>query len=330
MKIRIFLIASVFVLLASFAVSAQTMTTAPDPEAAGYLLGPGDTITGKVLGESDFDFTAVIDSNGKFSIPFVEEPIVAKCRTEGQVRDDVKGRLSKYLKDPLVSVQVTQRRTPIPVTVYGEVRNPSRVELRKSATLLELLAFAGGVNFDTAGGVVRVFRTQSPLCGGKNDDDDWLVGAANGLDVPSKTYKISDIQQAETNSNPTIYPGDLIIVEKAPPVYVIGQVNALREIKITQGGLSLSEAIAKAGGFRDRAKKKEITIRRLRPNSKERDIITVDYNRIADGKEKDVMLQPEDIVVVDKSRKSIAQTILELATGSARNAANVLPQRVFF
>lgn len=302
----------------------------PQPELQGYLVGPGDKLEGKVLGEPEFDFVTVIDETGSFEIPFVDEPIMAQCRTESDIRADVKKLLSKYLKDPLVSVQVTERRKPVPVTVFGEVRNPQRVELRKSATLLEILAFAGGVNIESAGGFVKVFRTQPPFCADAEEKQEWLAESNDGLEVPSRAYSLSSIQAAQKESNPSIYPGDLIIVEKAPPVYVIGEVNALREINITQNGLSLSEAIAKAGGFRDRAKKKEIMIRRLKPNSKEREIIEVNYELIADGTQRDVMLEPEDIVVVDKTKKSIAETIFEIATGSARNAANLLPQRVFY
>lgn len=309
--------------------AAQSMTGVLEPELQGYLVGPGDKLQGKVLGEPEFDFTAVIDETGKFSIPFVDDPIQAKCRTENDIREDVKKKLEKYLKDPIVSVQVTERRTPEPVTVYGEVRNASRVELRRPATLIELLAFAGGVNLETAGGSVKVFRTRSPLCADEGAKDDWLADAAGGLDVPSRNYAIGSIQAAEPESNPRIYPGDLIIVEKAPPVYVIGEVGAIREIRITQNGLSLSEAIAQAGGFRERAKEKEIVIRRLKPGSRERDIITVNFREIEAGNQRDVMLAPEDIVVVDKTKKSVAETIFELVTGSARNAANILPQRVF-
>jgi len=35
----------------------------------GYMLGPGDEITGKVLGEPQFDFVATIDADGRRCIP---------------------------------------------------------------------------------------------------------------------------------------------------------------------------------------------------------------------------------------------------------------------
>jgi polysaccharide export outer membrane protein len=300
------------------------------PEVKGYLVGPGDKLEGKVLGEPEFDFTAIIDDTGSFKLPYVDEPVSARCRTESDIRTDVKNLLSKYLKDPLVSVQVTERRTPVPVTIIGEVRNPQKVDLRRSATLVELLAFAGGVKEDSAKGSVKVFRTQPPMCGDDSSDDNWVAAENSISGLPSRSYNTEGVSETQDESNPTIYPGDLIIVEKAAPVYIIGEVNALRSISITQGGLTLSEAIAQAGGFRERAKKKEITIRRLKPGTKEREVIQVNYNLIADGSQKDFMLKAEDIVIVDKSPKSIGQTILEIATGSVKTFANTLPMTVLY
>lgn len=46
------------------------------------------------------------------------------------------------------------------------------------------------------------------------------------------------------------------------------------------------------------------------------------------------MLEPYDIIEVDKSKKSIAQTILEIATGAGRSAiggfGTALPTRVLY
>jgi hypothetical protein len=52
------------------------------------------------------------------------------------------------------------------------------------------------------------------------------------------------------------------------------------------------------------------------------------------GTQKDVMLEPYDIVEVDKSKKSVAQIIFETVTGTARGAVSsfggVLPQRILY
>jgi polysaccharide export outer membrane protein len=317
-------------LISSSAIFAQDIIEQPIENGSAYLIGPGDKLVGKVMGEEEFNFEVVIDDAGNFELPFVDQKVVAKCRTQSQIKDEVRKHYSKFLRNPLLDVKVAERRKPIPVTVFGEVRTPQRVELRREARLLQLLAFAGGIDRENAAGIVRVVRTQIPMCADQETKDNWLNDSNGGLEAPARIYSLSSIEAAKNESNPIIYPGDLIVVEKAPPVYVIGEVNALREIKITQNGLSLSEALAQAGGFRTKAKKKDITIRRLKPNSKEREIISVNYALIQKGEMKDIMLAPEDIVIVDKTKKSIGQTILEIATGGVKSAANVLPQRVFY
>jgi polysaccharide export outer membrane protein len=203
------------------------------------------------------------------------------------------------------------------------------VILTRKATLLELLSFSGGVTKE-AGGTIQVFRTQPPMCASDIELADYKEASANGIDVPSQRYSLSSVRQGRDEANPVIYPGDVVVVDKAPQIYVVGEVNALKEIFMTENGLSLSEAIAQAGGVNREAKIKDIRIRRLKPNSKEREIISVNYDLIRKGQQKDQILQPNDIVEVGKTKKSLAQTVLEIATGAARNGANMLPQRIFY
>ncbi|MDQ3041671.1 MAG: SLBB domain-containing protein [Acidobacteriota bacterium] len=307
----------------------QNAPVAPEVQQSGYLVGPGDEITGKVLGEPQFDFVATIDEDGKFQVPFFDKPIQAKCRTEKDLRTDVVQLLAKYLKSPQISVRVTQRKSRPPATVYGEVRTQQQVDLRREARLLELISFAGGET-EKASGMVQVFRTQPLMCAESNDKDNWMSDINSRTEVPSRLYSLTSLRSGRDEANPSVYPGDLVMVLKAPPIYVIGEVNVLKEIPLTGNGLSLTEAIAQSGGFSRDARTKMVTIRRLKANSKDREIIAVNFDQIKKGTQKDVVLEPFDIVEVDKSKKSIGQTILEIATGSVKNFSQVLPQRILY
>ncbi|MBC7898777.1 MAG: SLBB domain-containing protein [Saprospiraceae bacterium] len=300
----------------------------------GYLLGPGDEITGKVLGESQFDFVATINEDGKIEVPFFEKPVIAKCLTERDLRTEVVKLLSKYLKTPQLSLRVTQRNSRPPATIYGEVRTPQQVVLTRKSTLLELLSFSGGVT-EEAGGMIQVFRTRKPICTEADTENDWKAEAGDGgLDVPSRMYSLSSLRLGKEEANPLIYPGDVVVVQKAAPVYMTGEVMTPQGIFLKEGGLSLSEAIAKIGGVRREAKTKDIKIYRLKANSKDREIITANYDLIKKGGQKDIMLEPYDIVEVDKAKKSIAMTILEIASGTARQAiggfGSGLPTKVLY
>ena len=297
----------------SHAVTAQTV--APNNEnQKGYLIGPGDEITGKVLGEKDFDFVATVDEDGKIEVPFFDKPVVAKCRSERELRSDITALLARYLRTPQASIRVTQRNSRPPVSVYGEVRQPQQYGLTRRTYLLEVISAAGGIT-EKSGGAVQVFRTRAPICGEPGTSNDWKIETANGLDVPSRIYSLATLRQGREESNPEIMPGDIIVVPKAAPVYVTGEVVRPGEMSIPEGGLPLTQAVAMASGITREAKSKNIKIYRRKLGSTDPVVIVANYDLIKKGNEKDVMLEPFDIVEVDKAPKKFTDYLIEFATG---------------
>ena len=321
---KIYLLAVIVSALFLQAINAQekivNVSNTQEPAKRAYLVVPGDKIEGKVLGEDQFNFTTTIAEDGYFEVPFVEEPILAKCRSERELREEVKKHLSKYLRRPLVNVQVTERRKPAPVIVAGEVRRPGRIELTRETRLLELISDSQGATED-AGGIVRVFRSKPSLCADDEKIAQWNEESEYGKITPSRLYTMSSIIKAGVESNPVIYSGDIILVEKAYPVYINGEVSQKQGIYIKEGGLSLSQAIAQVGGTREKAQLKQVKIYRKVANSRDRQVIIANLIAIRDKKEKDVMLEPYDIVDVAKKKKSIAQVVLEVVGAAGRQAA---------
>jgi polysaccharide export outer membrane protein len=303
------------VCIAALAGAGLTQTPAAAEPQQGYLIGPGDEITAKVLGEPQFDFVATVDQDGRIEVPFVDQPINATCRSERDLRSEVSKLLSKYLRSPQVSIRVTQRNSRPPVSVYGEVREQQRVTLTRRAYLLDMLSFAGGVT-EKSGGMIQVFRTKPPMCSEGGLSADWKAEAADsGLSVPSRLYSLASLRQGMEEANPEIFPGDIIVVQKAAPVYVTGEVIRPSELSIPEGGLPLTQAIAMASGITREAKTKNVKIYRRKQNSPQPEVLAVNYDQIRKGIEKDVMLEPFDIVEVDKAKKSIGDILLEAATG---------------
>ncbi len=305
-------------------VFGQTSPVTQDQER-GYLVGPGDQITIKVLGEPQFDTVTRIDEDGKFQVPFFDERISANCRSEKELRADITQLLSKYLKSPQISVSVSERKSRPPATIYGAIRTPQQIDLRRKATLMELISVSGGVT-EEAGGMIQIFRTQPLMCSDLTTETTWKEEAGDGVDVPSRMYSLTSLRLGREEANPEIIPGDIIIILKAAPVYITGEVLAPQGIYLKEDGLSLTEAIAKIGGVKREAKTKDIKIYRLKADSKEREIIAVNYDLIKKGEQKDIMLEPYDIIEVDKSKKSIGQTILEIVTGAGRAGISSVTQ----
>ncbi len=302
-----------FFTIALFLLSAASVTFAQTPQR-GYQIGPGDKVAVRTLGEPEFSWEAWVDENGRFQVPFSNEGIPAKCLTEDELRVEVGKFVSKYLKNPQMSVYVTERKSRPPVTVYGEVRQPGPVQLTRRATLRELLAFAGGETKESSG-MVQVTRTQPVLCS-EASDEDWKTLADAGIGFPSRLYSMSSLK----NINPEIHPGDIIDVQKASVVYVVGEVNKPGEVFIPEGGLRLLQALAMASGTTRDAKKKELQVIRRKEGSTQPEVIVINYATIKKGERDDVILQPYDIVEVGKAKESVGDIFMKALIG--------LPNRV--
>ncbi|MGE3466354.1 MAG: SLBB domain-containing protein [Pyrinomonadaceae bacterium] len=307
----------IFALAISFllfnTVSAQIVPASLQPAVKAYQLGPGDQIAVKVLGEEQFNFTATVDENGHIRVPYDNEPLVAKCLSQNELTSAVSERLTRLLRSPQMNLEITKRNI-LPVTVYGEVNRASEIELRRNSTLVEVLAVAAGPK-DEASGMVQIFRTQPPKCATPEQEAQWQQ-ALGELTVPSEIYELADLK----TTNPPVYPGDVVVVEKALPVYVTGEVLAPQGIYLKAGGTTLTEAIAKIGGVRPEAKTKDIKIYRVKDGSKERETISANLDEIKKGLQKDPLLAPYDIVEVNKAKKSLGMTILEFALGAGKTA----------
>lgn len=299
-------------LLFLFAVSVTAQAPAESYAGQGYLIGPGDVLSIKALGEPTFDVEALtVDEDGRILIPYVETPLTAKCKTERGLQAEVSRAWSKYLKNPQISLRVTKRESRLPVSVFGEVRDPARFELTRRVRLLELISYAGGES-EKSGGVVQVFRSIGPICSTSNDPNNWT--ASDGS-VPMRQFRIADLRTGDGEANPEILAGDIIVVQKAAPVYIIGEVNKPGELVMPDGGLPLTQAIAMASGVNREARTKSVKVYRQKAGAPEPEVFAVNYDMIRNGEEKDIMLQARDIVEVGKARKSIGDVMYEMLIG---------------
>ena len=330
---------TLFVLIFSFLATNFLIAqepTSPQVPMKGYLFGPGDQIVVTVAGDKDYDFIASIDDDGDLEVPYPDnKSITAKCMTERELRMELTKRLEKWIRTPQVSIRTDKRSRP-PATVYGMVNNPGRIEMMRKATLVEVLAFSGGVREDESSGIVQVIRTQPPLCSTPDDKDNWKSDAPNDPTiVPSRTFSLAKIKVGTDESNPTIYPGDVIYVHKAAPVYLTGEVFSPQGIYLKEGGLSLQRAIGMVGGFKNKPKTDAITIHRLRPGTADQyDNIIANYDLIRTGQQKDVILQPYDVVEVGQAKDSVAVSVLKYALGAGKGVvagfSGALPYRVLY
>ena len=302
-----------------------------------YLLGPGDTLDVRVFGQPDLNWIGEVDSDGKISsLPFVKTPIVAQCRTEKEVQADIVRAYSNLLKDPQVSVRVTGRNSRQPATVLGAVLSPARVEMKRRVRLNELIAASGGLT-ERANGDIQVLHTEPVRCPepGETVEPLYIGDTLNPSTI--KIYKVSDLLAGKPEANPIIRPGDIINVMDAKPVYVTGHVASPQPI-LLRDGMTLLKALAMVGGLKTGAKSGDVRLYRTKPGTPEPELVKVDFDAIRKRKKDDIVLQPYDIIEVQKESDFSPGGIMRLLTGAAANSITaftgapmrVLTQRVIY
>src|SRR5712691_8931576 len=107
-----------------------------------YALGPGDQITINALDAEEISGrTILIGSSGNIEVPLMGRVHAAGLTVE-QLQAEMVTRLKTYVKDPQVSVNVTEMRSQ-PVSIIGSVGSPGVHQLEGHKTLVEMLSIAG-------------------------------------------------------------------------------------------------------------------------------------------------------------------------------------------
>lgn len=142
----LFALPIVLSVVASGLARAQTPAPAPTPgqaEAAdGYRIGPEDVLDIAVWNNTTISRTVPVRPDGKISLPLLND-VQAAGLTPTQLRDVLMKKIVEYVPSADISVIVREVHS-FKVSVIGEVKTPGRYELKDRATVLEILALAGG------------------------------------------------------------------------------------------------------------------------------------------------------------------------------------------
>jgi polysaccharide export outer membrane protein len=263
-----------------------------------YLLGPGDVLDVRVFGQPDLSSQVEIDAAGNVSsLPFLEAPIRAQCRSDREVQKDIATAYAKYIKNPQVSVRVAERKSRQPASISGAVRNPMQVTMMRQVRLDELITKAGGWT-DRASGTIEIMHTEPPMCTEPGVFQNATLSEKGNFGIA--IFKINDLKMGKEEADPYIWPGDIVRVTEGEPVYVTGFVMHPSELVI-RDQLTLGRAIAMAGGPQRMAKTSEVHIYRQKEGQAGQDDLKFSLDAIKKGKDTDPVLKPFDIVDVGES-----------------------------
>ena len=326
-----------------YAQESQPQQTAPPPETPGmdiqgsrnYLLGPGDVVDVRVFGQPELSGPAQVDSDGNLSsLPFLETAIRAKCRTDKDVQKDIQIAYAKFINNPQVSVRISERNSRQPATVFGAVRQPTRVEMKRKVRLNELMAVSGGFT-ERAAGTIQILHTEPLMCPEPGEEAE--AAPIDSTQLPFSVLRIADLRSGKRESNPVIRPGDYVLVTEAEPVYMTGAVVSPGGIYL-RDQLTLTRALGMVGGARKEAKLSDVVVYRQVPGTIKTETFHVDVAAIKKNQKPDFVLQPYDTIEVSESGlfsgPRITQTLLSAFTGGVTNAVSstgsYLPMRVIY
>ena len=272
----------VWAALAVLAVSFVPLR-AEDQIVTDYRIGPKDLLELTVIGFQDLNRQYRVSEEGKISLPYLGE-----LQVEGMTKSDLEKRLvqllgEKYLENPQVSVVIVEYQSRR-VFLIGAVAKPGPYELMGRLTLLKLISQAGGLTAD-AGSEIVVMRQlpDGDKTSLKIPVEDLLLKGDASLDIPLQSDDIVSV------------PLDVMV-----QIYVTGQVKNAGAFSVRKSNIpTLLRAIAQAGGFSERADKGDVIIKRFDESGKEIRI-KVDVNNIIKGKDSDVQLLENDVVIVSE------------------------------
>lgn len=225
--------------LALFVFAALLVAIPARAQDQGYILGAGDTLSVQVFGQEEFNLQTRIKPDGTISMPLIGT-VPATGRTVLTLADEITRKLEsgKYLRDPIVNIEVTQYNSKY-ARVVGHVGSPQMVALDRPYHVLDILLRAGWVRADGSR-YVLLHRE-----GGGEPirlDTDELARAGAGSDV-------------------MVQPGDTLFIEAAEVVYLTGQVARPGAYHL-EPGMTVAKLLAIAGGVGPTGSKSKFGLRR--------------------------------------------------------------------
>lgn len=282
-----------------------------------YRIGAGDVLDIRIYNRPQLSREAVrVEGSGMIRMPLIDTEIQAACLTEGELAKEISTRYAKFYKNLQVDVFIKEYHSR-QVAIIGAVNDQSRFELQRRVRLLELLTYAKGPSPRAGQTINIVHSTASSPC--KKDDDTDASAAFT-------SYKLSDVLQGDPKSNPYLEAGDIVTLPEADQVYVVGNVFSPITIALKEP-ITLTRAIAMAGGLKQDTRKDKIRVLRQEPGTTIRKEITVDLYAIEKKRSEDLALLPNDIIDVPTSAgKSFLRSLVQgVVPGVGQLPVRVVP-----
>jgi polysaccharide export outer membrane protein len=175
-------------------VAIPVAPAAPATDAYNYIVGPGDSLNIIVWRNPELSMSVPVRPDGKLSTPLVDE-LMVQGKTSSQIARDVEKALSTLVRDPVVTVIVTNFVGPYSeqIRVIGEAAKPQALPYKQRMTLLDVMIAVGGLTDFADGNNASITRASE---GGKR-----------------YSVRLKDlVKRGDISANVEVRPGDILII----------------------------------------------------------------------------------------------------------------------
>jgi polysaccharide biosynthesis/export protein len=299
-----------------------------------YRINPGDVIEVQVDRAPELSGMRRVTASGTIRLAYLG-PVTAHGKTAdelaGFIADSLRGR---YLKNPRVTVTIEQMNSHT-FFIQGAVNRPGAYQIEGRPSLLTLITVAGGLaesHGSTAFIIREAHRPESGVPGknepkalsisrpdsgaegtpsqspSQSEDRDQEPGEREGYELIK--VSINGLLRGDFDKNIRLDPRSVVNIPQADVFFVGGDVNAPGSFRFKEGA-TLRQAITLAQGMKPTAAPDRAIIFREDPGAGKRQEIRVDVSKVMNGKQEDIAINANDIVIIPNSRsKSVGGAIL--------------------
>lgn len=210
------------------------------PVPSNYILGPGDTIELQLYGKENYNYTLVIDREGKLAIPSLQ-PIKLAGLTFAEAKNFVASQIKQNMLGVESHLSMGELRS-MRIFVLGEAYKPGSYTVSSLTTMTQALFLSGGVSDIASLRNIQLKRAGKTI----------------------QTLDLYDLlNKGDTSSDALLQPGDVVFIPTLKETIAVkGKVRrpAIYELK---GSTTFESAIELAGGYATGAFDSLINVQRI-------------------------------------------------------------------